>query len=268
MSSNMHDNKVSEKVIWEDYVGPDNDDTPIVPQVQTQPQMMFCYKCNNIIPQDSKFCPYCQTELYVTCPKCGLKYSSQYPMCNQCGTNRTEYLLLQRKEQERIETRKREEAKRQRENERRLKEAQEVYKTENENIVKTEEFQILYSLLTESLSHFRTRWIIGIVLLIVATILSFTSLFFSNIIPQSWSWVVFFIPIITNGFLLALYHFVAYKEEKKSKFIVRYMYRKVGYDKDMFEYVIKHDQVEVELHRLCINAYRNKKGLYINDTWY
>ena len=97
----MHDNKVSEKAIWEGSITPDNDTPTFASQMQNQPQMMFCYKCNNVIPGNSKFCPCCQTELYVTCPKCGVTYSSQYPICNQCGTNRDEYLQAQRREQER-----------------------------------------------------------------------------------------------------------------------------------------------------------------------
>ena len=95
----MHDNKVSEKAIWEGAITPDNDTPSIGSQMQTQPQMMFCYKCNNVIPGNSTFCPYCQIKLFVECPKCGAKYSSQYPACNQCGTNREEYLKTQRQEQ-------------------------------------------------------------------------------------------------------------------------------------------------------------------------
>ena len=53
---------------------------------------IVCYACGEIIPSDSKFCPYCSQELYVKCPKCGHIYSSKYPACNQCGTNRVEYI--------------------------------------------------------------------------------------------------------------------------------------------------------------------------------
>ena len=99
----MYDNKVSEKVIWEGAISPE-DETPIIAsQKQNQPQMMFCYKCNNVIPGDSKYCPCCQIKLYTKCPKCGAKYSTQYPFCNQCGTNRQKYLQWQRKEQKRKE---------------------------------------------------------------------------------------------------------------------------------------------------------------------
>ena len=95
----MHDNKVSEKVIWEGSITPDNDTPSFATQMQNQPQMMFCYKCNNVIPGNSNYCPYCQVKLFAECPKCGAKYSSQYPACGQCGTNREEYLRVQRREQ-------------------------------------------------------------------------------------------------------------------------------------------------------------------------
>lgn len=52
---------------------------------------MVCYACGKVIPADSKFCPVCSKELFVTCPKCGHEYSSQYPACNKCGTNREKY---------------------------------------------------------------------------------------------------------------------------------------------------------------------------------
>lgn len=95
----MHDNKVSEKVIWEGSITPDNDTPSFATQMQNQPQMMFCYKCNNVIPGNSNYCPYCQVKLFAECPKCGAKYSSQYPACSQCGTNREEYLRVQKIEQ-------------------------------------------------------------------------------------------------------------------------------------------------------------------------
>lgn len=53
---------------------------------------IVCYACGEVIPDNSKFCPYCSKELYVKCPKCGQTYSSQYPACNQCGTNREEFI--------------------------------------------------------------------------------------------------------------------------------------------------------------------------------
>lgn len=268
----MNDNKVSEKAIWEGTITPDNDTPSLASQMQTQPQMMFCYKCNNVIPGDSNFCPYCQIELYVTCPKCGLKYSSQYPSCSQCGTNREEYIELQRMEQERIDAKKQEESKLRRENERRLKEAKEVYKTENENIIKTEEFQILYSLLSDSLSRFRTRRKIGKVLMIIACILSWTLpflLMFNCIIIKHWLWGILIVisPGATSLVLDNMLDNDDVERKKRKKFVVRYMRRKVGYDKDLFDYVRNQDPDEVGPRRFCINVYRKKKGLQIHDSW-
>lgn len=72
---------------------------------------MICYKCGNDIPSDSEYCPFCGIKLYVTCPKCGHTHSSQYPICNKCGTNRANYVAEQqwlkeeelRREKQRIE---------------------------------------------------------------------------------------------------------------------------------------------------------------------
>lgn len=60
-----------------------------------------CFACGEIIPANSEFCPYCSKQLYVTCPKCGNTYSSQYPACNKCGTNRESYHKQQEAERQR-----------------------------------------------------------------------------------------------------------------------------------------------------------------------
>lgn len=65
----------------------------------TSPPMIVCYACGEIIPVNSEYCPHCRKKLYVTCPKCGYKYSSQYLNCNQCGINRKEYYEQKEKEQ-------------------------------------------------------------------------------------------------------------------------------------------------------------------------
>jgi len=62
---------------------------------------IICYNCGEVIPKDAKFCPYCSTNLYVTCPKCGKEYSSQFPACSECGTNRDDYYRKQREDEER-----------------------------------------------------------------------------------------------------------------------------------------------------------------------
>lgn len=129
----MHDNKVSDKVIWEGSITPDEETSFSQSNIPNQPQMMFCYKCNNVIPADSKFCPCCNVELYTACPNCGVKYSSQYTICNQCGINREEYLRVQRKERERKEAIEREN-RRQREIEERKRLEEERKKEEAEAI--------------------------------------------------------------------------------------------------------------------------------------
>lgn len=175
------DNKVSEKAIWEGSITPDNNTPSLASQMQTQPQMMFCFKCNNVIPSDSTFCPYCQIKLYTECPKCGASYSSQYPACSKCGTNREEYLQIQRREAERKaaierenkrrqdieerkrleEERKRKEAEEEKERQERLKryeqqanerQQKDAYLKENAEIKETEEYKITYSILSEALT--------------------------------------------------------------------------------------------------------------------
>ena len=59
-------------------------------------QFLVCYNCANVIPVDSEYCPCCRTKLFEVCPKCGHRYSSQYKICNKCGTDREEYLAEQR----------------------------------------------------------------------------------------------------------------------------------------------------------------------------
>ena len=89
-------------------------------------QFMICYNCTNVIPVDSEYCPCCRTKLFEVCPKCGHRYSSQYKICNKCGTNKEEYLEeqrvleLHRKEEERkqkIELEKRREKQKEKEKE-------------------------------------------------------------------------------------------------------------------------------------------------------
>ena len=70
---------------------------------------IVCYACGEVIPDNSKFCPYCGQELYVDCPRCGHTYSSKYPICNQCGTNREEFIkILKRQEDDEREREERE----------------------------------------------------------------------------------------------------------------------------------------------------------------
>lgn len=64
------------------------------------PKTTVCYACSEIIPLGATYCPVCGKKLLVTCPNCGHEYSSQYPVCSKCGTNRKEYNERKRKEEE------------------------------------------------------------------------------------------------------------------------------------------------------------------------
>ena len=84
---------------------------------------MVCYNCANVIPVDSEYCPCCNTELFKICPKCGHKYSSQYEICNKCGTNRKEYL----KEQDELKRRQQEEERKRQQEEERKRQYREMH---------------------------------------------------------------------------------------------------------------------------------------------
>lgn len=61
------------------------------PNYGGSPRTTVCYACSEIIPLGATYCPVCGKKLLVTCPKCGHEYSSQYPVCSKCGTNRDKY---------------------------------------------------------------------------------------------------------------------------------------------------------------------------------
>lgn len=290
MSNNIVDKNVSDKVVWENGVTHNNDFTPTMSQPQSefhsQSQKMFCYNCNNVIPADSKFCPYCQIELYVTCPKCGAKYSSQYPACNQCGTNRLEYIETQKREKERIEARKRREERLRQEKlelerkEQERKEAIERQEREThwgqecaikEQIINTKEYQSTYSALKESLESFRRKHIMTIVLTIAfAALYMIVYKSLGRGEPEGVLVIIhcFIIPFgITLGILLPIYSLT--NTEKREQHIIKYIStHNYDYDKDMLNYVLKemkntfykytYDALD-KLSDWCIEAY--KKGL-------
>lgn len=72
------------------------------------PKTTVCYACSEIIPLGSTFCPICGKKLLVACPNCGHEYSSQYPVCSKCGTNREEYNERKRREEEERQRREKE----------------------------------------------------------------------------------------------------------------------------------------------------------------
>ena len=255
------DNKVSEKAIWEGSIPPDNDTPSLGLQMQTQPQMMFCYKCNNVVPTDSKYCPYCQIELYTTCPKCGIKYSSQYPACNQCGTNKLEYLESQKREKERIEAEKREERLRQEKLEQERQEQEYKEKERKEQIINTTEYKSTYSILKESLDSLNVKFKITLLLSLIFLIISVT--IFSSLGEESAILILF-------GFVLAglclLWSVIlesrSTDSEKREKYILQYLKKNnCDYNKDMLTYVLNkmgdssYKDVEDDLSEWCIEAY-------------
>lgn len=95
----VEDQDIDGKAIWEG-------NTPLSSSLSPKnlgrqaPYQMTCYKCGSLIPADSIYCPVCQVQLFVDCPKCGNRYSAQYPSCNKCGTNREAFLKRQKEQKE------------------------------------------------------------------------------------------------------------------------------------------------------------------------
>lgn len=296
----MVDNKVSDKVVWEEGVTSDNDFSPTVSQPQSafqpmsQPQMMFCYKCNNVIPSDSKYCPCCKIELYTVCPKCGVKYSSQYPICSQCGTDRQEYLHLQRKEQERIERIKREERIKQEklERERQEKERQErlkqyaqqeserqqkeAYLAENKEIIKTAEYISLHSLFTNAFNAFNNKCSKMNRLLWGSMILVWIYLFLDYLVFDlaNQNMELFFTIVIILCLLMILAGIicVVYRNSTSCRehYLQQYIFSRNDYDKS----IVTTDLIKMVnggrfgLSNCCIIAYREKHGLPVIYRWH
>lgn len=271
----MDNNKVSEKAVWEGCITPDDDTPSIASQMQAQPQMMFCYKCNNVIPGNSKFCPCCNIELYTICPKCGEKYSSQYSICSQCGTNRVKFWEAQRREQAREEAIEREnrrrqeileKEKREREQEEALKRWQQqeaerkqekAYRKKNDEIMKTKEYETTYSLMKEALETYNKKIMPEI---IIGAILTFAFV----------------------GVLIVIHALVYSSPRGLEKFLLKYVSEKNSDAKDMVIYII--DDIKPIYSRLysytpakdligylpecCIIAYRKKHKLPINYKWH
>ena len=286
----MHDNKVSEKAIWEGSITPDNDNPSFASQMQSQPQMMFCYKCNQVIPGNSTFCPYCQVKLFTECPKCGAKYSSQYPACSQCGTNREGYLRAQCQEQERKrvieaenrrqreiaeqkkieEERRRKEAEEERERQERFKKYQqeanerqqkEAYLKENAEIMKTKEYETAYSLLNKAFDDYeKSENNMGCILVPLFVIIIMLTLFYVH--P-----VLGFILMIVLPFLIP---YIKNDKDRCKKQLQKFVSSSKNYNNQMLAVLI--DMVSYQgrerLSDCCIIAYRRKYGLSINYKWH
>jgi hypothetical protein len=78
------------------------------PNYGGSPRTTVCYACSEIIPLGATYCPVCGKKLLVTCPNCGHEYSSLYPVCSKCGTNRKEYSERKRREEEERQRRQKE----------------------------------------------------------------------------------------------------------------------------------------------------------------
>lgn len=245
-------NKISEKAVWENGITADEPDytsvsQPIQPPVQSQPQMMFCYNCNQVIPANSAFCPWCQTELFTQCPKCGNKYSSQYPACNQCGTNKKEYLLAQsilatqkKKEQEEKQRQERikEEERRRQELEAKEKEkervrqrmAQEELEAEQRKLARKEierikqstEYKETYDCMMY-LKRYMTESVLGNILKFIGVVLLFILLpasfmILNELVPSGDVWLILarssaFLPI----FVIPLFSYISDKKSQSAK---------------------------------------------------
>jgi hypothetical protein len=280
----MNDNKVSEKAIWEGTITPDNNDTPSWgSQMQSQPQMMFCYKCNNVIPGDSKYCPRCQIKLYVTCPKCGVEYSSQYPACNQCGTNREEYLRAQRIEQERKaaierENRRQKEIAEQKrlEEERKRKKAEaeierqkrmqmEVYCKENAEITRTKEYESTYSILSKAFQDYNKKRTInmGFIYVPLFTITIMFTLFCIH--PVLGFILMIVLPFFSDNII----------DEANLKKCRKHLQKYISSNNNHNNHLATPDLINMvsyqgkeRLSDCCIIAYRKKYGLPINYEWH
>lgn len=250
----MHDNKVSEKAIWEGTITPDESPTT-VSQMQTQSQMMFCYKCDQVIPGNSTYCPYCQVKLFTECPNCGAKYSSQYPSCSQCGINREEYLYAKQKE----------------------KKAKEAYFAENAMIMETCEYKSLHFLLLKAVKayiiHYKIKEIFMVVICVgFAMVVYFVILS----LARSITLLVFIASVLSLTICLILGAlvcsvFMEDSEKKRMKFLSQYISSKNVPDNDMLQYVLKRlyevpttDGMLNYLSQWCIEAYRAKMGLPIH----
>ena len=282
--------KVSEKAIWEGSIPSEDGNTQFSPFPQSQSQMMFCYKCNNVIPGDSRYCPYCQVELFTTCPKCGAKYSSQYPACSKCGTNRQEYLQAQRREQERKEAIEREnrrqkeiqERKIQEEEQRRKKEQDErerqerlkayaqqadeqrqkdAYIAANVKIMETNEYKIAYSLLSKAIEDYEKRLLCRLVLLfviiiMVAFLIHYILGFILMIILPIFSDKIIEEEADKNKFLKYIQNFISSSNNENNQMVTSDLINMVSY------------QGKERLSECCLIAYRKKHGLNVNYKWH
>lgn len=78
-----------------------------------------CYHCGTLIPNGSKYCPQCKSQLLIECPNCKHICSTEFPACPNCGVDRNDYFEQLRKAQrEQAEREQKEKEEKERERER------------------------------------------------------------------------------------------------------------------------------------------------------
>lgn len=156
------------------------------------PSTMVCYACGNIIPANSEYCPFCSRELYVTCPQCGNIYSSQYPVCYKCGTNREKYFKQKEKEKQDAIRKERERERKQKE----WEQSQEYY----EQKIKNE----AYYLKTDLEQKYGCMSVIPGGLLLAGGIIGMANILPEISIPVSTKVIIVFVTVAVLAFTLYL----------------------------------------------------------------
>jgi len=225
----------------------DNRDTPYTEPEKSQFQTAnngstVCYACGEIIPADSKFCPYCSKELLVKCPNCRHEYSSQYPICNKCGTNREDYY----KREKEAENRQREYERQQRiEQDKKIEEERKLREWENspEGQAELKKGRESARLIKKEICSGHSGYIIIGWICIVGTVLLFLRLIFlgeSHQLVNGWDIVIPFIWEIVFGiwWLIALHiakrkigsKIQKWEQEHPNDIITRYHYLDYDYN--------------------------------------
>lgn len=210
--------------------------------------MMVCYKCRKSIPAYSIFCPYCSIALYVKCPQCGVEYSSQYPACSLCGTNREAYYEQQRQELE---------------NEIKRKEQEQI-----EKIMETEEYKSIYSFVERANYYLNKRdylfdrhsWISGILLTMVILVMVIMGIRFKLvIIGIILNFIIYFsYGICLESLLTRKYDTRIAKESNYNEEITSRIVSWLNKEHDIYH---RYYIAESKLQELSIEIYKEEYGI-------